>query len=53
MIAEPAIEAIVAGALSLEAAAMELVRAANVAGGRDNITVVLAGAPALDAQLAA
>ena len=53
MIAEPAIEAIVAGASSLEAAAMDLVRAANVAGGRDNITVVLAGAPALDAQLAA
>ena len=53
MIAEPAIEAIVAGAPSLEAAAMALVRAANVAGGRDNITVVLAGAPALDARLAA
>jgi serine/threonine protein phosphatase PrpC len=53
MIAEPAIESIVTRASSLDAAAMELVRAANVAGGRDNITVVLAGASAADTQLAA
>jgi protein phosphatase len=53
MIDEAAIAAIVARAVSLEAAAMELVRAANAAGGRDNVTVVLAGAPAVESVLAA
>jgi protein phosphatase len=53
MVDEAAIAAVVASAASLEAAAAELVRAANAAGGRDNITVVLAGTPAAEAQRAA
>ena len=53
MVDEAAIASIAANAPSLEAAVAGLVRAANVAGGRDNITVVLAGTPAVEAQLAA
>jgi PPM family protein phosphatase len=54
MVDEPDIERTLAGSASLDAAGQALVRAANEAGGRDNITVVLfrvedvdgAGAPA-------
>jgi protein phosphatase len=53
MLGEPAIAAIVTRAASLDSAATELVRTANAAGGRDNITVVLAGSPAVEAQRAA
>jgi protein phosphatase len=53
MLADEQIAAIVAESISLEAAAMELVRSANVAGGRDNITVVLAAAPAAESRIAA
>jgi serine/threonine protein phosphatase PrpC len=53
LVGEERIGAIIGDAISLETAAMELVRAANVAGGRDNVTVVLAGAPAADARAAA
>ena len=53
MLGGDAIAAIVSGAPSLDAAAIDLVRAANAAGGRDNVTVVLTGAPAADTQLAA
>ena len=44
MVDESAIAAIVGTAPSLDAAALSLVRAANAAGGHDNITVVLASA---------
>ena len=44
MVDEPAIAAIVATADSLDGAALALVRAANAAGGHDNVTVVLAAA---------
>lgn len=44
MVDEPAIAAIVATAPSPDAAALSLVRAANAAGGHDNVTVVLARA---------
>ena len=53
MVSEPAIAAIIDHSASVDVAAMELVRAANGAGGRDNITVVLAGAPAVEPRLAA
>jgi protein phosphatase len=43
MVADAQIAATVAGAPSLDRATVDLVRAANAAGGRDNITVVLAG----------
>lgn len=45
MVDESAIAATVDGADSLDDAALRLVRCANAAGGRDNITVVLAAAP--------
>ena len=53
MLTGDAIAAIVAGAPSLNDAALALVRAANAAGGRDNVTVVLTAAPGLAAPLAA
>ena len=53
MVDEDAIAAIVAAAPSLDHAAVQLVCAANRAGGRDNVTVVLAAAPAVDFALAA
>ena len=53
MVDEDAIAAIAADAPSLDHAAVALVRAANAAGGRDNVTVVLTAAPAADVPLAA
>ena len=53
MVGEPAIAAIVDRCGSLDVAAMALVRTANAAGGRDNVTVVLAGAPVVEPRLAA
>jgi serine/threonine protein phosphatase PrpC len=52
MLSNDAIAAIVAGAPSLNDAALALVRAANAAGGRDNVTVVLAAAPGVTALAA-
>lgn len=49
MVDERAIAALVDDAPSLADAALELVRAANAAGGRDNVTVVLAAPPPLAA----
>ena len=46
MVDDAAIAAIVATAPSLDDAALALVRAANAAGGHDNVTVVLASRPA-------
>jgi protein phosphatase len=46
MVAEGAIAATIAAAPSLDIAALELVRAANAAGGSDNVTVVLGAVPA-------
>jgi protein phosphatase len=46
MLSEHEIEAIVASTHSLDEATIALVDAANAAGGSDNITVVLGGAPA-------
>lgn len=46
MVDEDDIAATVDSAESLDDAALRLVRAANAAGGRDNVTVVLASAPA-------
>ena len=45
MVDDAAIASVVAGAGSLDDAALRLVRAANAAGGRDNVTVALATAP--------
>jgi protein phosphatase len=53
MLDEAEIAAILASAVSLEAAAIDLVRAANAAGGRDNVTVVLTAPPAVESRLAA
>jgi PPM family protein phosphatase len=53
MVGEPVIAATIDGASSLEEAALELVHAANAAGGRDNVTVVLAAAPAAVTAVAA
>jgi protein phosphatase len=53
MVSDERITAIIADAISLEAAAMQLVRAANTAGGSDNVTVVLAAAPAVESRVAA
>ena len=52
MIDEPTIERIASTAATLDDAVLELVRAANGAGGRDNITVVLAAAPPVPALFA-
>jgi protein phosphatase len=43
MVAEADVAATIAAAPTLDVAALELVRAANAAGGRDNVTVVLGG----------
>jgi protein phosphatase len=53
MVDEDAIASIVSRSVSLDAAAMDLVRAANAAGGRDNVTVVLAAARGAESRLAA
>jgi protein phosphatase len=53
MLPDDTIAAIMASATSLDAAAMQLVRAANAAGGRDNVTAVLAAAPVVESRVAA
>jgi protein phosphatase len=53
MVDDDVIAAIAAAAPSLEAATLELVRAANAAGGRDNVTVVLGAVPATSGVAAA
>jgi len=53
MVDDQQIAALVGDAISLEAAAVELVRGANIAGGRDNVTVVLAAPPVVESRAAA
>ena len=47
MIGDQAITAVLTATPTLDAATAELVRAANAAGGKDNVTVVLGAAPAM------
>ena len=53
MIGDDAIAAILGAHPALETATLELVRAANAAGGKDNVTVVLGVVPALASTAAA
>ena len=53
MVGDDAIAAILGASPALETATLELVRAANAAGGRDNVTVVLGAVPGVHGVAAA